>query len=419
MPFTLVVEGLMNRTNDIANLMNRFGESAGSYIEIENSFDYKELPVCPAPSAVSVKPADTLSKDQSASAELPEPVVVSQSLPSVAAQTAHPLEQRIEPVLGDSLGIAPVVDGASESASTPAIAGSLRSLLEEVALERQAEARAQSAEALRRSISSGPAAVTPARVIAVVSPKGGVGKSTLCAALAGALDVNGRRLAIDLDPQNALQYHMGVRPDIAGMANSGLTGECWSGLLLDGIAATRVLPFGAISEHELRAFERFLENDPHWLARRLARMNLAGDDVVVLDTPPGRTLYLEQALDVADQVVVVITPDAASFMTLDSIDRLLEGRANHAWRRDCHYVVNQFDASRVFCQDMLEVLKRRFGHQLIGVVPLDHAISEGLAYGVNPLLEDDESPARQEILAIGEALKPPVRTSALAGNRAS
>ncbi|UZE26137.1 cellulose synthase operon protein YhjQ [Pseudomonas sp. B21-056] len=350
---------------------------------------------------------------------LAESVDIPDPLPATMAKTVHPLERRIEPVLDDLPETAPTGDALSVPVSAPANAGSLRSLLAEVALERQAEARAQNAEALRRSIPNGPAAVTPARVIAVVSPKGGVGKSTLCAALAGALGAKGRRLAIDLDPQNALQYHLGVSPDVAGMASASLTGECWNGLLLNGLGATRVLPFGLVCGQERRALERFLEDDAHWLARQLARMDLTADDVVILDTPPGRTLYLEQVLDVADQVIVVITPDAASFMTLDPIDRLLEGPANQAWQRDCHYVVNQFDASRTFCQDMLEVFKRRFGKQLIGVLPLDHAISEGLAFGVNPLLEDEHSSARQEVLAIADALKSPVRTSALAGSRAS
>ncbi|MCI0993676.1 cellulose biosynthesis protein BcsQ [Pseudomonas corrugata] len=405
----------MNRTNDIDNLMSRFGESAASYIEMDNSFNYKELSESPT-LAAPVTPAQT---EKSTGAVLPEPAEMPDLLPVTVATTLHPLERRVEPVLDDLLEAASAADAVPEPESTPATACSLRSLLAEVALERQAEARAQNEEALRLSIPNGPAAVTPARVIAVVSPKGGVGKSTLCAALAGALDAKGRRLAIDLDPQNALQYHLGVSPDVAGMARASLTGECWSGLLLDGIGGTRVLPFGSVSEQERRALERFLEDDAHWLARQLSRMDLVADDAVILDTPPGRTLYLEQVLDVADQVIVVITPDAASFMTLDSIDRLLEGRANQASQRDCHYIVNQFDASRTFCQDMLEVLKRRFGKQLIGVLPLDHAISEGLAFGVNPLLEDDDSSARQEILAIADALKSPVRTSALAGSRAS
>ncbi|WP_441294732.1 ParA family protein, partial [Herbaspirillum sp. B65] len=52
-------------------------------------------------------------------------------------------------------------------------------------------------------MSYGPPPSTPAHVIAVVSPKGGVGKTTLCSALACSLARHGRVIAVDLDPQNA------------------------------------------------------------------------------------------------------------------------------------------------------------------------------------------------------------------------
>jgi len=179
----------------------------------------------------------------------------------------------------------------------------------------------------------------------------------------------------------------------------GLMDGNWSALLHDGAAMNYVLPYGAISEDERRAFEDALLEDGHWLARQLADMNLNANDVVVLDTPTGRSLYLDQVLDVADQVVVVVTPDAGSFITLDHIEDLFEGHV------ECCYVVNQFDASRTFCQDMLEVFKRRFESKLIGIVPLDHAMSEGHAYGNNPLLQNEQSLVRNEIQAIGDVLR--------------
>ena len=51
-------------------------------------------------------------------------------------------------------------------------------------------------------------------VIAIVSAKGGVGKTTLTANLATALDRLGvaTLLLADLDPQNALGLHFGVDP---------------------------------------------------------------------------------------------------------------------------------------------------------------------------------------------------------------
>ena len=408
-------------TDDIANLLENFGANAGGYLEMENPIDYKEFPeTLPTKSVTPVTSQTSVTEVKDATPVLAKKAA-SASQPGAAMGTLHSMAERTEPIMGDFPMVSDTESAAlSATAAGPIISSSLRSLLSQAALKRQAETRARNEEASPQPLLNGLPPVTPAQVVAIVSPKGGVGKSTMCAALAGALSLKGPVFAIDLDPQNALQYHMGVSSDVAaGTDDVGLTGGNWRSLLRDGAAGTRVLPYGSVSEKERRAFEHCLEEDSHWLARQLARMNLDADDVVILDTPPGRTLYLEQALDVADQVLLVVTPDAASFMVLDHIDRLFEGRTNNFGRDNCSYIVNQFDASRTFCQDMLEVLKHRLGSKLIGVVPFDHAISEGLAFEIRPLLEDEKSPARLEIMAISDVLKPVSQTSPLTGSRAS
>lgn len=402
----------MNKTDDIANLLSRFGANAGSYLEIENAPDYKELPLALVRSAAPVDPQSSATEAEDASPIVTQPKMALAPLSVAVASTLNSTTERIDPVLGDS----PAVSVAASvtlavGAVVPVTSSSLRALLNEMALKRQAEVHARNEEALRQSRANGLPSVTPARVIAIVSPKGGVGKTTIAGALADALSTTARTIAIDLDPQNALQYHMGVNADTP---HHGWSNEDWNSSLQDGVGRTRILPYGAISEKERRTRERYLQEDSHWLARQLVCMNLNAADMVILDTPPGRTIYLEQALDVADQVIVVVTPDAGSFMVLDQIDALLEEHANR-----CSYIVNQFDASRTFCQDMLEVFKHRLGTKLIGVIPLDHAISEGLALGTAPLLKDEKSRAHQEILAISEVLRSHAKASLLAGGRAS
>jgi chromosome partitioning protein len=50
-------------------------------------------------------------------------------------------------------------------------------------------------------------------VIAVISPKGGVGKTTVAVNLASTLAAGGRAVRlVDLDPQNALRLHLGADP---------------------------------------------------------------------------------------------------------------------------------------------------------------------------------------------------------------
>jgi cellulose synthase operon protein YhjQ len=393
----------MSIASDISNLLARFGANADGYLEVENTIKYKELP-----KAAVTEPAALIDAKSGMPAAEVAPIVEQEVVEPVGATVAdslHSESARIEPViialpeLPDTHATTPPASAAIVASAPAATASSssLRALLAEVALNRESQACVHNAVETFHTLNI-EKPVTPAKVIAVTSPKGGVGKTTLCAALAGVISDKGRVIAIDLDPQNALQYHLGVDQLTAGPADATLAGDRWSSSLRRA-AGTYVLPYEAIAADAPRILEQHLQTERHWLAQQLARMNLGADDVVILDVPGGNAAYLEQALDAADQVLVVLTPDAGSFMALDHMSDLFDGHG------DCVYVVNQFDASRTFCQDMLEVLKRRFGSQLIGVVPLDHAISEGWAYGVNVLLDGGKSPAQGNIRAIGQMLQ--------------
>ena len=404
--------------NDIANLLNRFGAKADSYLEVEATLDYKEVPLAPAvalPVAPVVQVAQVMPLvpvTEVATTVQPKQQIALVPRTAIAASAPRLADTKIEPVLGAAFVSSEVkVAAQNDPAAAPVTSvaavpkSSLRSLLTEVALARQAGKHASNEENLHNAEE---ATATLAHVIAVVSLKGGVGKTTISAALTGALALQGPAFAIDMDPQNALRHHLGAVSDEDDEI-AGLNGDDWRAILRDGLAGTQMLPYGSLPDKERRVLERRIENDNEWLNRHLVAMKLQQSDVVILDTPPGPTPYMEQALAVADQVVVVITPDAGSFLTLDQLDRQLEN-VEH-----CSFIVNQFDTSRTFCQDMLEVLKRRLGDKLIGVIPFDHAISEGLAFGSMPLLTDGESPARQAILKIADVLRAQASTAAVGG----
>lgn len=376
----------MKRADDVVNLFQSFGANTDSYLEIDSHFEYKEQLSELRPAIMSVVTADT---SEYKPVDIPPALAITPSGRAVPATIGEPSST-------------PSLMGTSPTSFTPA---PLRTLLAEVELLRQGEAQARNDNALEQSLSKGEPPVINAHVIAVVSAKGGVGKSTLSAALATRLRIaGGQTLAVDLDPQNALLHHLDVSPDVAGMGNASLRGENWRSLLLPGSAGTHLLPYGALSEDERRALDQYLLNDNYWLARQLARMELGEKDVVVLDTPPGRTVYLDQALAMASQVVVVISCDAASYITLTQIEQLLAPRLACPRPPVCSYVINEFDASRGFSRDMLAVLKRHLGDRLLGVVHLDHAINEALAYGRNPAKDPCETEGCQDLANLCRSL---------------
>lgn len=294
------------------------------------------------------------------------------------------------------------------------------------AAQAQAEARDWSAAGLRNLLAKMAENPTPAsvgtprvaqlrpvlehiRVISVISAKGGVGKTTLTASLASALRRAGRQVvAIDLDPQNALHHHFqaaeasGSVMEDAGVVQAGQPWQELGKLSDDGVF---VVAHGMIAENHRQEFEQGLYHDPLWLARHLADMQLTEGAIVVVDTPPGPSVYLRQALSVANLAVVVSLADPASYTSLPQVDKLIAAYTQE--RTDfagAAYVINQVDHSRQMNKDITQILRGLLGKQMIGLVHRDQSISDALAYNRNVLGYDPNGRGCHDILDCAQAL---------------
>lgn len=239
-------------------------------------------------------------------------------------------------------------------------------------------------------------------IIALISGKGGVGKSTLAANLSVGLHQRGKSvLLLDLDPQNAQRLHMGLDPgEIAGLAREGLRRSS----VFESPFGPRFVPFGRLRESELEEFEAFLRAHPQWVAHSLELLREDAYDYVVIDTPPGPTVYLQQALQATHRALIVLAADAASFATIPKIQALVHAYTQE--RKDfvgAHLVLNQMPQGSRLGHQVRTSLMTEYAPQLCPItVHRDAAVAQALAFERPVLQYEANCPASVALQSLAD-----------------
>lgn len=229
------------------------------------------------------------------------------------------------------------------------------------------------------------------KIVAIASLKGGTGRTTVTANLASVLAHHGRAAAaFDLDPQNALGLHFGMRPsEPVGLSWPGIDASRVHDFAARNPGRVPFLPFGAPRGEALANFERDVARDEDWLARKVKLLAPRDCDVLLLDLPAKVGPLTAQALGLADLVLVVLLADAASYATIPRTERLLEDYPpTHDRSRSVSYLLNQTDARHAVDRDVAASVHYTLpGKPLPFTIPRDEAICEALARQ-RPLLEE-------------------------------
>lgn len=254
-------------------------------------------------------------------------------------------------------------------------------------------------------------------LISFASPKGGVGKTMLVANVGFELQRLGWQvLVIDFDPQNALRLHYAMPlADRRGLAVEEVRDYPWEDLVFETAAGVLLLPFGALTNQEAHRLADFVRDNRNWLRDRVRPFLDVPDLLVLVDLPPGRSVFLEEIAPLADLNIAVLLSDASSIAVLPSIEsgEFFENEAGGVG--GTYYVLNQVDIRRRLRRDVLTVLRARLGDALAGVIYRDEAVQE--AIGAQRLVADfapDSKAAndiaalaaRLDLLVAGEAARP-------------
>jgi chromosome partitioning protein len=247
-------------------------------------------------------------------------------------------------------------------------------------------------------------------VLAVVSQKGGVGKTTTAVNLGAAFARRGlKTLIVDTDPQGAVRYGVGLK---RGHEQHGLADFLnGSRALREVVLATqipwlRVVLAGTVSD----------EANHDAYDRRMADTDLLGDildtarsrcDVVVVDTPPGLGATVRRVLAHSQHVVVPLQCEPLALQTTPQILRGIQDvvASNEDLALD-GILLTMYEPGNPSSERVASYVRSHLPQNMVFdvVVPRTIASAEAFAAGQPVVLRDPADPAAQAYVNLATTL---------------
>jgi len=249
-------------------------------------------------------------------------------------------------------------------------------------------------------------------VLAIVSQKGGVGKTTTAINIASALARRGRKtLLVDVDPQGSVRHGVGLAEthQPAGIADvlAG-THELQDVVLPTPLPWLRVLLAGSVaesSEHE--TYQAQIAASPK-LGELFERARSRGY-LVVVDTPPGLGAVTRRVLAYSQHVIVPLQSEPLALQTTTQILRAIRDAsiANPALVLD-GILLTMVEEGNAVSQRVASYVREQLPPEMLFdvVIPRTIASIDAFAAGQPVVLHSPDDAAALAYTRLAELLDP-------------
>jgi chromosome partitioning protein len=252
-------------------------------------------------------------------------------------------------------------------------------------------------------------------VLAVVSQKGGVGKTTTAINLASALARGGRKtLLVDVDPQGAVRHGVGLLgvEQPAGLSDvlAG-THELQDVILGTALPWLRVLLAGSVSDDAEHASYAARVTESPMLGELFDRARARGY-LVVVDTPPGLGAVTRRVLAHSQHVVVPLQSEPLALQTTTQILRTIREATvgNPALVFD-GILLTMVEAGNAVSERVAGYVREQLRPELLFdvAIPRTMASIDAFAAGQPVVLHSPDDAAARAYVRLAELLEPRLR----------
>jgi len=247
-------------------------------------------------------------------------------------------------------------------------------------------------------------------VLAIVSQKGGVGKTTTAVNLAAAFARRGlKTLVVDVDPQGSVRYGVGLRRDQQhwGFADY-LNGQksLRDVILPTALPWLRVILAGSVSDEADHATYQQLIAETSLLPDLLETAR-ARCHVVVVDTPPGLGPITRCVLGASQHVIVPLQCEPLALQTTPQILRAIQDvvATNEQLTLD-GILMTMFEAGNPASERVVDYVRRHLPANIVfdTVIPRTIATADAFAGGQPVVLRSPADPAAQAYISLANQL---------------